>query len=152
MAFRGGQRVAWHCILAVICTCKGQLGTHLIIPRVRSVFCIRLASISVGHMQKVHTQIRCRRRRRPIRVFTVCLHIFWQLPIKMKKYHPTSLKTEMDWSNWLEWGIPFDPDGLTTALLAYDYIFLGCDMSHQYIGYSKYWNKRWCIKPFFQIY
>ena len=32
----------------------------------------------------------------------------------MKKYNPT-LKTEMDWSNWEQWEIPFGLNGLSVV-------------------------------------
>ena len=54
----------------------------------------------VGHRQIVQTQIRCHRMWRLIRVSTVFLHKFLLKLNKNEKYHLTSLKTEMDCSNW----------------------------------------------------
>ena len=54
----------------------------------------------VGHAQTMQTQIRRSKTLCLISVSTVCLHIFLsKFENTLKKYHPTTLKTEMDWSN-----------------------------------------------------
>ena len=51
------------------------------------------------HRQTVQTQIRCRRTRRLIRVYTITHRNFYQNMIKMKTVHQTPLKWKMDSSS-----------------------------------------------------
>ena len=53
----------------------------------------------LGHWQTVQIQIRRRRTRRLIRVFTVCLQDFYSKYNKNEKVHQTPLQLEMGSSN-----------------------------------------------------
>ena len=43
--------------------------------------------------------------------------MIYQNSNKNEKYHPTTLKMEMDWSNWWEGEIPFKSNGLTIGYI-----------------------------------
>ena len=71
----------------------------------------------LGHRQTVQTQIRCRRTRHLIRVYTVCLQeILLKMKSKYKKMHQTPLNSEMDSSSWYGWTVPLVMYGLKWQL------------------------------------
>ena len=61
----------------------------------------------VGHRKTMHAQISRSRTRHLIRVPTVCTQNVLLKFEYNENYHPSTLKTEMDWFNGQEWEIPF---------------------------------------------
>ena len=71
-----------------------------------------------------------------IRVFTICLHNVLLKKYENEKYHPTTLQTEIDWSNLKKCEIPFDLSGLTLSFIGLIQAFRQEWVIENYSSYS----------------